>query len=40
MSPVDIIYKPVKKEDEINERFFSVKIHLAYRSTFSKNKKK
>ena len=39
MSPIDIIYKPVKKEDEINERFFSVKIHLAYRSTFSKNKK-
>ena len=39
MSPIDIIYKPVKKEDEIIERFFSVKIHLAYRPTFSENEK-
>ena len=39
MSPIDIIYKPVKKEDEIIECFFSVKIHLAYRLTFSENKK-
>ena len=39
MSPIDIIYKPVEKEDEIIERFFSVKIHLAYRPTFSENEK-
>ena len=39
MSPIDIVYKPVKKEDEIIECFFSLKINLAYRSTFSENQK-
>ena len=39
MLPIDIAYKPVKKEDEIIGCFFSVKINLAYRSTFSENKK-
>ena len=39
MSPIDIIYKPVKKEDEIIECFFTSQINLAYRSTFSENQK-
>ena len=39
MSPINTIYKPVKKEDEIIECFFSLKINLAYRSTFTENKK-
>ena len=39
MSPIDIIYKPVKKEDEIIEYFFSSQINLAYRATFSENLK-
>ena len=39
MSPVDIIYKPVKKEDEIIECFFSSQINLAYRSAFIENQK-
>ena len=39
MSPIDIIYKPVKKEDEIIESFFSSQINLAHRTTFSKNQK-
>ena len=39
MSPIAIIYKPVKKEDEIIECFFSRQINLAYRSTFSENQK-
>ena len=39
MSPIDIIYKPVKKEDGIIECFFSSQINLAYRSTFSENQK-
>ena len=39
MCPIDIIYKPVKKEDEIMECFFSLQINLAYRSTFSENQK-
>ena len=30
VSPIDIIYKPVKKEDEIIKCFFSLKISLAY----------
>ena len=33
------IYKPVKKEDEIIECFFTIQINLAYRSTFSENQK-
>ena len=39
MSPIDIIYKPVRKEDEIIECFFSSQINLAYRSTFNENQK-
>ena len=39
MSPIDIIYKPVKKEDEIIECFFTSEINLAYRWTFSENQK-
>ena len=39
ISPLDIIYKPVKKEDEIAECFFTKQINLAYRSTFSENQK-
>ena len=39
MSPIDIIYKPVKKEDEIIECFFTSQINLAYRSAFSENQK-
>ena len=39
MSPIDIIYKPVKKEDEIMECFFTSQINLAHRSTFSENQK-
>ena len=39
MYPIDIIYKPVKKEDEIIECFFISQINLAYRSTFSENQK-
>ena len=39
MSPIDIIYKPVKKEDEIIECFFSSQMNLAYRATFSENQK-
>ena len=39
MSPIDIIYKPVKKEDEIIECFFSLQINLAYRTSFSENQR-
>ena len=39
LSPIDIIYKPVKKEDEIIECFFTSQINLAYRSSFSENQK-
>ena len=39
MSPIDIIYKPVKKEDEIIECFFNSQINLAYRTIFSENQK-
>ena len=38
MSPVDIIYKPVKKEDEIIECSFSSQMNLAYRASFSVDK--
>ena len=37
MSPIDIVYKPVKIEDELIECVFSLKIILAYRSTFTEN---
>ena len=40
MSPLDIISKPVKKEDEIIiQCFFTTQINLAYRSSFSENQK-
>ena len=39
MSPIDIIYKPVKKDTENIECFFSNRINLAYRTTFSENQK-
>ena len=39
MSPIDTIYKPVKKEDEIIECFFSKKMNFAYRATYSEDKK-
>ena len=38
MSPIDIIYKPVKKEDEIVEWFFSTQMNLAFRATLNENK--
>ena len=39
ISPIDIIYKLVKKDTENIEYFFSNKINIAYRTTFSENKK-
>ena len=39
MSPIDIVYKPVKKETENVECLFSQKINTAYRTTFSENEK-
>ena len=39
MSPIDIIYKPVKKEDEIINCFLTSQINLGYRSSFSENQK-
>ena len=38
MAPIDIIYKPVKKEDEIIECFFSLQMNLAFRATFTEDK--
>ena len=37
--PIDIIYKPVKKQNETIQCFFSPQMHLAYRSTFNKRAK-
>ena len=34
-NPVDIIYKPVKKENEILNCFFSDKLHLAFRASYN-----
>ena len=39
MSPIDIIYKPVKKETENIKCFFSTRINMAYRTTFNENEK-
>ena len=39
MSPIAIIYKPVKQEAEIIECFFTSQNNLAYISTFSENQK-
>ena len=37
--PIDIIYKPVKKEEEIIDCFFSDKMSLAYRTTYNNDQK-
>ena len=39
MSPVDILYKPVKKHTDNIECFFSREINLAFRTTFSEGEK-
>ena len=38
-TPVDIIYKPVKKENEILNCFFTDKLHLAFRATYNETTK-
>ena len=38
-SPINIIYNPVKKDTENIKCFFSNRINLAYKTTFSENKK-
>ena len=38
-TPVDIIYKPVKKENEILNCFFTDKVHLAFRASYNETKK-
>ena len=38
-TPVDIIYKPVKRENEILNCFFTQKLHLAYRTSYNETKK-
>ena len=37
--PIDIVYKPIKKEDEIIDCFFTGKIYLAYRTTYNNDQK-
>ena len=37
--PIDIIYKPVKKQNEIINCFFTDKIHLAYRTSYNNDQK-
>ena len=37
-TPVDIIYKPVKRENEILNCFFTEKLHLAYRTSYNETK--
>ena len=39
MSPIDILYKPVKKHTDNIECFFSREINLAFRFTFSEGEK-
>ena len=39
MLSIDIVYKPVKKETENIECFFSRRINMAYSTTFNKNEK-
>ena len=34
-TPVDLIYKPVKKENEILNCFFTDKLHLAFRASYN-----
>ena len=38
ISPIDILYKPVKKQTNI-DRFFSTQINLGYRSSFNEREK-
>ena len=38
--PIDIVYQPVKKYDEIIDCYFRDSIHKAYRTTMSQDKKK
>ena len=38
-SPIDIVYKPVKTENETIDCFFTDKIHLAFRTTFTEGEK-
>ena len=38
-SPIDIVYEPVKNQNEIINCYFTDKIHLAFRSTFSESGK-
>ena len=38
-TPVDIIYKPVKKQDTILNCFFTDKLHLAYKAVYNETKK-
>ena len=38
-SPIDIVYKPVKEENETIDCFFTDKIHLAFRTTFNEGEK-
>ena len=38
ISPIDILYKPVKKQTNI-DRFFSTQINLVYRSSFNEGEK-
>ena len=37
-TPVDVIYKPVKKKNTIIDCFFTDKLHLAYRATYNETK--
>ena len=37
--PIDIIYKPVKNQNEIINCYFTDKIHLAYRTTYNEGTK-
>ena len=38
-SPIDIVYEPVKNQNEIVNCYFTDKIHLAFRTTYSEGKK-
>ena len=38
-APIDIVYTPVKKENETIKCFFTDKIHLAFRTTYSEGDK-
>ena len=38
--PIDIVYQPVKKYDEVTDCYFTDSIHEAYRTTMSQDRKK